>query len=319
VKGAQAISGRPGWLGVWHSMNKESNDGLFDDVRVRRAYSMALDRDGLIEAFGEISKLKSEGIDIESGWTNANIPWGDGGMFWWLDPKGPDFGEHARWYQHDPAESKKLLDAADYTGDTVDFNFVTARYGTTYDQFTEAQIPMLRDAGFTVEPKSWEYRRVIGTEEGRNLPGVFYNYGTPYTTVDEYVFNQYVAESERIAMKMTCPPRTGPSTGLENLCGSGRGGRGMSKRKRYAAEEIIAKLREAEVHLAQGQTVGQVVRRLGISEQTYYRWRREYGGIRVDQAKRLKELERENARLKQLVAEQALDNSILREVAQGNF
>ena len=84
----------------------------------------------------------------------------------------------------------------------------------------------------------------------------------------------------------------------------------MSKRKRYAAEEIIAKLREAEVRLAQGDTVGQAVRKLGVSEQTYYRWRREYGGMRVDQAKRLKELERENARLKQLVAEQALDNSI---------
>ena len=89
----------------------------------------------------------------------------------------------------------------------------------------------------------------------------------------------------------------------------------MSKRKRYAAEEIIARLREAEVHLAQGDTVGQAVRKLGVSEQTYYRWRREYGGMRVDQAKRLKELERENARLKQLVAEQTLDNSILREVA----
>ncbi len=93
----------------------------------------------------------------------------------------------------------------------------------------------------------------------------------------------------------------------------------MSKRKRYAAEEIIGKLREAEVHLAQGETVGQAVRRLWVSEQSYYRWRREYGGMRVDQAKRLKELERENARLKRLVAEQALDNSILREVASGNF
>ena len=93
----------------------------------------------------------------------------------------------------------------------------------------------------------------------------------------------------------------------------------MSKRKRYAAEEIIGKLREAEVHLAQGEMVGQVVRKLGVSEQSYYRWRREYGGMRVDQAKRLKELERENARLKRLVAEQALDNSILREVASGNF
>ncbi len=90
-------------------------------------------------------------------------------------------------------------------------------------------------------------------------------------------------------------------------------------RKRYTAEEIIGKLREAEVALAQGQKLGVVVRKLGISEQTYYRWRREYGGLRVDQAKRLKELERENSRLKRLVADQALDNAMLRDVAEGNF
>ena len=71
--------------------------------------------------------------------------------------------------------------------------------------------------------------------------------------------------------------------------------------------------------LAQGQTVGQVVRKLGVSEQTYYRWRREYGGMKVDQAKRLKELERENSQLKRIVADQALDNAMLRELAPGNF
>ena len=87
----------------------------------------------------------------------------------------------------------------------------------------------------------------------------------------------------------------------------------------FTAEEIIRKLREAEVGLVQGQTVAQAVRTLGISEQTYYRWRREYSGMKVDQAKRLQEMERENARLKRLVADQALDNAILREVAQGNF
>ena len=90
-------------------------------------------------------------------------------------------------------------------------------------------------------------------------------------------------------------------------------------RKRHTAEQIIAKLREAEVGLAKGQTLALVVRRLEISEQTYYRWRKEYGGLRVDQAKRLKELEKENARLKRLVADQALDNAILKEVASGNF
>jgi transposase-like protein len=90
-------------------------------------------------------------------------------------------------------------------------------------------------------------------------------------------------------------------------------------RKRYTAEEIIGKLREAEVALAQGASVAAVARRLGVAEPTYYRWRREYGGLRVDQAKRLKELERENSRLKRLVADQALDNAMLRDVAAGNF
>ena len=88
-------------------------------------------------------------------------------------------------------------------------------------------------------------------------------------------------------------------------------------RKRYTAEEIIGKLREAEVALAQGVSVAQVARRLGVAEPTYYRWRREYGGLRVDQAKRLKELERENGRLERLVADQALDNAMLRDVAAG--
>jgi transposase-like protein len=92
----------------------------------------------------------------------------------------------------------------------------------------------------------------------------------------------------------------------------------MSK-KRYSPEQIIAKLREAEVELAKGLNTGSVCRKLAISEQTYYRWRREYGGLRMDQAKRLKQLERENKRLKRVVAEQALDMAILKEVSEGNF
>ena len=90
-------------------------------------------------------------------------------------------------------------------------------------------------------------------------------------------------------------------------------------KKRFLAEQIISKLREAEVEISRGQTVGQVAKKLGITEQTYYRWRKEYGGLRTDQAKRLKELEKENARLKKLVANQALDMEILKEVASGNF
>lgn len=89
-------------------------------------------------------------------------------------------------------------------------------------------------------------------------------------------------------------------------------------RKRYTVEAIVRMLREAEVELASGTTIKQVAKKLGINEQTYYRWRKEYGGLRMDQAHRLKELERENGRLKTLVAEQALDISILKEAASGN-
>ena len=90
-------------------------------------------------------------------------------------------------------------------------------------------------------------------------------------------------------------------------------------RKRFSAEQIVDKLREAEVEIAKGMTIGQVCKKLGISEQTYYKWRREYGGMRTDQAKRLKELEQEKSRLKKLIADQALDNAILKEALSGNY
>jgi putative transposase len=89
-------------------------------------------------------------------------------------------------------------------------------------------------------------------------------------------------------------------------------------KRAFKPEQIIGKLREAEVLLSQGLTVGEASRKLGIAEQTYYRWRKEYGGMRVDQAKRLQELEKENSRLKRLVADITLDNAILKEVARGN-
>ena len=87
-------------------------------------------------------------------------------------------------------------------------------------------------------------------------------------------------------------------------------------RKAFKPEQIINKLREAEVLLSQGSTVAQASRKLGVTEQTYYRWRKEYGGMRVEQAKRLKELEQENSRLKKLVADITLDNAILKEAAR---
>jgi len=92
----------------------------------------------------------------------------------------------------------------------------------------------------------------------------------------------------------------------------------MQKRG-FTPEQIIKKLREAEVLLSKGETVAQVIRKLGVSDVTYYRWRKEYGGMQIDQAKRLKDLEKENVRLKQLVADLSLDNAILKEVSKGNF
>jgi transposase-like protein len=90
-------------------------------------------------------------------------------------------------------------------------------------------------------------------------------------------------------------------------------------RKRFSTEQIIGMLREAEVLISQGQTVGMVCKALGISEQSYYRWRRDYGGLKLDQAKRLKDLERENERLRRALSELTLDKQILKEALEGKY
>ena len=90
-------------------------------------------------------------------------------------------------------------------------------------------------------------------------------------------------------------------------------------KKRFTAEQIVMLLREVEMQLSKGLTLEEACRNQGFSTHSYYRWRKEYGGLKVDQAKRLKELEEENSRLKKLVADLSLDNSILKEVSQGNF
>lgn len=91
------------------------------------------------------------------------------------------------------------------------------------------------------------------------------------------------------------------------------------KRKRHTPDQIIRKLREADGQLSAGATIADVSKKLGVSEVTFHRWRHQYGGMKVNQAKRLRDLERENSRLKKLVAEQALDIDILKEVSKGNF
>lgn len=90
-------------------------------------------------------------------------------------------------------------------------------------------------------------------------------------------------------------------------------------RQRHTAEQIISNLREAEVLTSKGMLVEEVLRQLGISDATYYKWRKVYGGLRVDQAKRLKELELENSRLRKVVADLTIDNSILKEASRGNW
>jgi transposase-like protein len=90
-------------------------------------------------------------------------------------------------------------------------------------------------------------------------------------------------------------------------------------KKKYGPEQIINKLREVEILLSKGSTVGEACKKIEVTEQTYYRWRKQYGGMQVEQAKQLKELQKENARLKRLVADLSLDNAILREASRGNF
>ena len=90
-------------------------------------------------------------------------------------------------------------------------------------------------------------------------------------------------------------------------------------RKRHTPEQVINKLREAEVAISSGGTVAEACRQIGVTEQTFYRWRNTYGGLRIDQVKRLKKLETDNGRLKRAVADLTLDNQILREAAEGNF
>src|ERR1017187_308279 len=111
---------------------------------------------------------------------------------------------------------------------------------------------------------------------------------------------------------LTCPPKTDPIIILGSL-------EDKIMKKRFTTEQIIGKLREAEVLLSKGEAMETVCRQIGVTDQTYYRWRKEYGGVRLDQAKRLKELEKENAQLRKIVTDLTIDNSILKEASRGNY
>ena len=134
-----------------------------------------------------------------------------------------------------------------------------------------------------------------------------------------YLFPNRVGEQLE-EKQLICPPKTRPSPVLESGRGQDTKGEGtMAAPKRLSPAQIINRLRKAEVALANGNTTKEVCRELGVSEQTYYRWRREYGGMKLSQAKRLKEFEKENQQLKRAVAELTLDKLILKEASEGNF
>jgi peptide/nickel transport system substrate-binding protein len=180
----------PGWLLSFFYFNLNNASNAFKDERLRRALSMSLDRDGIIETFGEIAKLKAQGLTINTGWNNSPVPWGDGGLFWWLDPKSSAQGSSGQWYKYDVAEAKKLLAAANYTGQSFDLNTTSQIYGSTFDLQTEAQIPMLTSVGFKPEVKITDYRSHYFPEvyTKGNYSHVAYGYNTPFATIDEYMF-----------------------------------------------------------------------------------------------------------------------------------
>ncbi len=204
---ATRVANNPGWLLSFYYFNLDNAQNPFKDERLRRALSMAIDRDGIIETFGEISKLKAQGFDVNSAWSNCPIPWGDGGIFWWLDPKSSAQGDSAQWYKLNAAEAKKLLSAAGYSGAAFDLNTTSQIYGTTFDLQTEAQIPMITQLGLNAQVKITDYRSHYFPEvyTKANYPHVGYGYQTPYATVDEYLFNLVLPEGAQNHSKVNDP------------------------------------------------------------------------------------------------------------------
>jgi type III secretion system FlhB-like substrate exporter len=150
-------------------------------------------------------------------------------------------------------------------------------------------------------------------EDGRVNPSAMV-----YTELERLPLRPDWAQRE-LVLWLTCPPYTAPLPERESRGGANQGRQPMPRGKKELAEQIIPKLREVEVEVGRGKTVLEAVKKIGVTEQTYYRWKKKFGGLRIDQAKRLKELEKENSRLKRLLADAELDKAILREAASGNF
>ena len=159
-----------------------------------------------------------------------------------------------------------------------------------------------------------------GLRAGRDTPSMVLDPRQISVAFDFRAHNPSAQETDKQRAGLICPPKTRPSPVLESGRGQDTKGEGtMAAPKRLSPAQIINRLRKAEVALANGNTTKEVCRELGVSEQTYYRWRREYGGMKLSQAKRLKEFEKENQQLKRAVAELTLDKLILKEASEGNF
>ncbi len=189
VPQAQRQAVVPTWNMTLFFFNLDEPNNPFRDARLRRALSMAIDRDGIIETFGQVSRLKQQGLEVPTGWHSSPIGWGEGALFWWLDPRSADMGSAGQWYRYDPAESRRMLNAAGYTGQEVTLNFAVGFFGQEFDLITEALISMLRAAGFNIRPNPQDYRTqyVEGTFRG-NFSGIAFGPQSLFTSVDEWVF-----------------------------------------------------------------------------------------------------------------------------------
>lgn len=207
---AQKLGNNPTWLLSMFYFNLDNAQNPFRDERLRRALSMSIDRDGLIEVFGEVSKLKSQGFEVNTGWSSSPVPWGDGGLFWWLDPQSSAMGNARQWYQYNVSEAKKLLSAAGYSGQSFDINTTNTVYGTTFDNQTEAQLPMLTAAGFKFDLKSEDYTSKYFPEVYTrfNYPHVAYGYNTPFATIDEYVYRMLDPQGDQNKSRVNDPEIT---------------------------------------------------------------------------------------------------------------
>jgi peptide/nickel transport system substrate-binding protein len=208
------LGGTPGWQLSMYFFNLANPSNIFRDERMRRAFSMACDRDGLTQEFGNISALKAAGYSMETGWNNSPIPWGSGSGSWWLDPKSVAMGypdsAPGKWYRYSPSDVTALLSAAGYRGEPFDIETTSGVYGPLFDEMAQAQSVTLASSGFKAHLAASDYRTKYFPEvfTKANYAQAGFGFMTPYTTVDEYLFNMLLPEGARNLSKVDDPTLT---------------------------------------------------------------------------------------------------------------